>query len=405
MSKIMMVPDVEGDSRERLHDYYQNSITNVQNSIDAQDEDFVLNRDTDELVEYFIQDYLLPTLQEDTSKQPIIEKLKSGGGASSSRVSFKVGIPLVLEEGIEQTVSRRASTYVMGFGFSLDNGALTITMNLPAPAANPEQSVENELGQLRKTIGYKNDNVKHGNETLRQTIKQYIQSRKNKLENENNVIKTIAQKLPINLKQKPDTPVTDLKVKKKIKILLPEKKESKEPYLPSEALDAVISLIREQGRSFELTPKVFSTLEEERLRDIILSTLNAVLEGDATAETFVKLGKTDICLKLKIKGGILSAECKFWAGEKLYIETIDQHFRYLTWQQSKAIQITFSKNQGFTDVIEKAKKATMEHPTFVTGSLKEIDEQYFVSEHTFPDDPKKKVEFHHLLFNLYSNDG
>lgn len=401
----MMVPDVEGDSRQRMSEYYRNAIINIQNSIDAQEEDFVLNRDIDELTEYFIQDYLLPTLQEDSSRQMIIEKMKSDGGASSSHVSFKVGIPLVLEEGIEKTVSHRASTYVGGLGFSLENGALTLTMQLPAPAANPERSVENELGQLRKTIEYKNNDVEHGNTNLRQTIKQYLQRRKNKLENENNVIKTITEKLPINLKQKPDAPDIDLKVKQKIKILLPEKKESEEPYLASGALDAVISLIKKQGRSFEVTPKVFSTLDEESLRDIILSALNAVLEGDATGETFVKLGKTDICLKLKIKGGILSAECKFWAGEKLYIETIDQHFRYLTWQQSKAIQITFSKNQGFTDVIEKAKKATMEHPTFVTGSLKEIDEQYFVSEHTFPDDPKKKVEFHHLLFNLYSNDG
>ena len=86
---------------------------------------------------------------------------------------------------------------------------------------------------------------------------------------------------------------------------------------------------------------------------------NSIFTGDATGESFVVNGKTDIRLKhSNIEGGILSAECKFWSGEKKYQETIDQHFNYLTWRQNYAIQITFSKKEGFTEVIKKARNAS-----------------------------------------------
>jgi len=390
-----------GESSGTLAAYYRNSTTCIQNSIDAQEDEYILSNDTDELTEYFLQDYLLPELQEDTTKEIILKKEKSTNGLYRNVVTFKVGIPLILEEDIEKVISRRADTWIQGLRFSYEQGALILMMQLSAPAANPENSVKNELGQLRKTIQYKNTRVKKGNDQMKREINQYIKQRKQKLEQQNSVLETIAKKLSINLERKENAPVVELKYKKKIKILLPQEKKKGTPYLETSALDAVIELIRNQGRSFELAPEVFSKLDEESLRDIILSMLNAVLEGDATAESFIKKGKTDILLQLKIEGGILSVECKFWGGNKLYQETIDQHFRYLTWQQAHAIQITFSKNEGFTDVIEKAIEATKTHSTYVDNSFREINEQYFVSEHSFPEDPQKKVEFHHLLFNLH----
>ncbi|MCA2003655.1 MAG: hypothetical protein LDL06_02685, partial [Candidatus Nitrosotenuis sp.] len=210
------------------------------------------------------------------------------------------------------------------------------------------------------------------------------------------------ENLPIKLKRKDNSPGIDLRIKKKIRVLLPKEKQSEsQPYIEGDTLNAVIDLIRNQGRSFELTPKVFSTLEEEWLRDIILSMLNAVLEGGATGETFVKRGKTDIHLKLNVEGGILSAECKFWGGEKKYQETIDQHFGYLTWKQDYAIQITFSKNVDFSSVINNSIKATKEHPTYVEGSFRQVDKSYFITSHILLGDSEKRVEVHHFLFDLH----
>ena len=103
---------------------------------------------------------------------------------------------------------------------------------------------------------------------------------------------------------------------------------------------------------------------------------------------------------MNIPGGILSAECKFWQGKKVYKETIDQHFGYLTWRQNHAIQITFSTNRGFSDVVEKAMKASKEHPNCITNSFKKIDDSYFITRNTLPSDSKKQVEVHHLLFDI-----
>ena len=195
--------------------------------------------------------------------------------------------------------------------------------------------------------------------------------------------------------------IIDLHKKQKIELIKSKPGSVPDPELEQKSAQIVIELIKSQGKKFEITPKDFSKHDEEGLRDIILSKINAICEGEAPGETFVKTGKTDINLMMNIPGCILSAECKFWGGEQQYRETIDQHFGYLTWRQNYAIQITFSKNKGFSEVIEKAKEAATGHPTFVGGSHREIDESHFVTTNTFPEDSVKQVKIHHLLFNLY----
>jgi len=91
---------------------------------------------------------------------------------------------------------------------------------------------------------------------------------------------------------------------------------------------------------------------EEDLRDVILSSLNGVFEGDAHGEAFSKQGKTDIDLKIT-KGGVFIAECKFWDGKKTLEEAVSQVLDYLTWRQSHGLIILFSRNQGFTSVLRK----------------------------------------------------
>jgi len=162
-------------------------------------------------------------------------------------------------------------------------------------------------------------------------------------------------------------------------------------------------MIKNIGLQFEVTPKVFSKLEEEELRDIVLSNLNTVFEGGATGETFSKNGKTDILLRIT-SGNILIAECKYWEGEKAYQEAIDQLFRYLTWRQNYGILITFSKRQSFSKVLEAAKACIPTHKTFKIG-ISECSATHFESHHSFPDDLNKSVEIHQLFFNLYASEA
>jgi len=150
---------------------------------------------------------------------------------------------------------------------------------------------------------------------------------------------------------------------------------------------------------WELSPLTYQKLEEEELRNIILSSLNSVFQGGATGETFSKRGKTDIYLNIQ-QGQILIAECKVWNGAKNFHETVDQILGYLTWRNSYGIIINFSKNRGFTEVLETLFNEIPNHPLYRKG-IDKIEETHFVSYNSLPEDERKLVELHYLNYNLY----
>lgn len=242
-----------------------------------------------------------------------------------------------------------------------------------------------------------------GNERIRNSIKTYIENKQKVLKQEYKRLDTIIEKveIPLAVKKEERLPVIDFGVKEELKPLIkPEPKKRKEPILNKNSVVNLIHYIRNSCLSFEITPEVFSKHNEEELRNIILGHLNAIFGGEATGETFNKLGKTDISLRIA-EGNVLIIECKYWHGKKKYIDGISQLFRYLTWRQNYGILVTFARRRGFTEVIRKAKEATQEHGIFISISISERSTSEFVTEHRFPDDVEKKVEIHHLLFNLF----
>ena len=88
--------------------------------------------------------------------------------------------------------------------------------------------------------------------------------------------------------------------------------------------------------------------------------LNGHFQGDATGETFNYEGKTDILIKVDGRN-IFIGECKFWTGEKGYLETLDQVLSYLSWRDTKAAVLVFNRNKDFSGVLEKIEQATGKH--------------------------------------------
>jgi len=387
-----------GDSSGSIEDHYRDSWRRVKEDIDSSEESTILNADTDELVNYYYEKYSLPTIEIDTSRQ---NKLEKNDTSASGKNSVTFGIPVILKQDLDIVVSKTANPHLIGVRFELDDGYLSSDLDTYGSQVG-KSHIENAAKELNTVIKQKNDTVNSQNSQFKKTIKSYLRPLKEKIKAENAHLEQIASELPVELIKNDTAPApVNLKVKQKIQIVKPEPRQKTDPSLQRESVEAVLELINSQGRQFEITPKVFSERGEEELRDIILSMLNAVFQGSATGETFVKKGKTDIHLQMNIDGGILSAECKFWGGEKLYCETIDQHFSYLTWRQNYAIQITFSTNQGFSEVIGKAIESAKSHPTYVENSFRQISDTHFVTTNTFPEDSSKRVEIHHLLFNLY----
>lgn len=398
MNDKIEIRNVDGDSSNSMGNYERNSITGLQNSVDATSNEKIESCDTDELVDYFIQDYLLPTIEEDISRESKLEPVKSHPSSQYHNVDVK--FPIVLKIGIDKSISHLASTRNPRYAYALRDGYLETEVKIPLGSENPEAFTDDVIKFFQDVIGYKNADINRINKNIRESIRRHIEQRKSKIIQQNKLLDKIEERSIIKLSRNKDAPQVDLKVKKKLKVLMPTEKNSA-PIIPEEALNAIVDLILNQGRSFQLTPKVFSNLDEESLRDIIVSSLNAILEGGALGETFVKSRRSDIFLHLKeLEGNILSAECKIW-GSKNYSDTMNQHFDYITIHEEYTLQVTFSKNQGFTNTVEKAQEFAKKHKTYVNNSFRNVNENYFVTKHTHPEDKKRTIEFHHLLFNLF----
>lgn len=122
----------------------------------------------------------------------------------------------------------------------------------------------------------------------------------------------------------------------------------------------------------------------------------------ATGETFNHSGKTDILLKNAEDGSnLFIAECKFWHGEKHFLEAISQLFdRYLTWRDTKTALLVFVGGTDFTKVLSSIKAAVPKHPYFkYINEGKHRDSSY---GYTFclPKDKSKDVFLEVMAFNF-----
>ena len=190
-----------------------------------------------------------------------------------------------------------------------------------------------------------------------------------------------------------------LKVKEKLRpIIRPAAKAPVKFELPREKFYAILDLIKGSCGQFERTPITFAKLDEEELRNVILSNLNSRYEIEAVGEAFCKRGKTDVYLRVQ-EGGIFVAECKNWDGAKTINEAVSQILNYLTWRDSYGVVIVFSKRKGFSKVLEAAASHILQLPSYIKG-FKKIDESHFSGSFALPEDEHKVVELHFMIYNL-----
>jgi hypothetical protein len=263
--------------------------------------------------------------------------------------------------------------------------------------------VENVISEIKSDIEVRNKDIEKYQQEARLYTKKLLQKRKSQFENEDALFQAISKKVSVPLKQKEDFSTvipTKLRYSEKIKAIAPPKAQPpKEYFLERDKFNAIFNLIDNSCLSFERTPRTFTKLEEEELRDVILSNLNGVFEGDAVGEAFSKLGKTDIFLQIN-KGGIFIAECKFWIGPVTLKNTVQQILGYLTWRDSFGIIILFVKRKNFTKIIDAISPNVEELSSYSYG-IKKLNESQFKAFHHMPEDDKKLVEIHYLLYNLY----
>ena len=148
----------------------------------------------------------------------------------------------------------------------------------------------------------------------------------------------------------------------------------------------------------ERSPSAFQTMGEENLRHQFLVQLNGQFEGAAAGETFNFSGKTDILIRVKDRN-IFIAECKFWSGEKNFLDTITQLLNYLSWRDTKAAVIIFNRNQNFSGVLNTIQEALPKLPNLKRGPTEEADTR-FRSIFGNPSDPHREIILTVLAFDV-----
>jgi hypothetical protein len=137
-----------------------------------------------------------------------------------------------------------------------------------------------------------------------------------------------------------------------------------EPAPDEEHYERILSVIRQQSRSMQRNPTVYSGKGEEDRRQLILDALNTHYDGAATAETFNFGGKTDIIIT-EAGRSLFVGECKFWSGAKGFVDTLDQLFGYQSWLDTRLAVLMFVRERDLTTIIERARAALENHPQFV----------------------------------------
>lgn len=266
-----------------------------------------------------------------------------------------------------------------------------------------EQAVEKGIEAVRFWLGGRNKDIEEGNAKLRERIGKVWENKRKQLEEEHGRVEGVLQKLNIPLHQDPNAKAKPTEIKpRELRTVIekPRPRATKpEPTLKRQHVVSLVDFIEQYSREFEVSPKTYGKMDEEELRDLLAGMMNANYPGSTTGETFSKLGKADISLRVD-SGHVLICECKFWTGAKAYGEALQQLFRYLTWRQNYGVLIHFCKLKNMTKAVSEAKQAISGHPTFTAGTLHDHSDTRFASRHVHPQDADKSVEIHHLFVDL-----
>ena len=137
----------------------------------------------------------------------------------------------------------------------------------------------------------------------------------------------------------------------------------------------ILSVMINMSSVMERSPSAFNDLSEDALRSHFLVQLNGHYEGNATGETFNYEGKTDILIRVDGRN-IFIAECKYWAGKKKLMDTIDQLLGYVSWRDTKVAIVIFNRNKNFSRVLEVIPDTVKTHSNFKKELKPETDSQF-----------------------------
>lgn len=335
----------------------------------------LLNTNTDDLVNYFVDKHKIdiPVLLEDQMQLDAQESnrdvsRRSDYGFEKGPV-IVAGTHITLEvpfTGDPDLFKIQPSTHSMP-PVGIVRGQILI-FEYWSESPDPDQFTvvkDKWLVEIKQYLQWHHQTFDEFNQSLPALAREAIEARKQKLLSSQNMVASLG--IPLKRSSNPPQTFSAPEVKRKIVQPPPSSKGAyvAEPILEENEYQNILGIMDNMVHVMERSPKDFHNMGEETLRSHFLVQLNSQYEGKASAETFNYEGKTDILIRSGDKN-IFIAECKFWGGQKMLTETIDQILGYLTWRDSKAAILIFNRNKDFSKVLDTIPSTVQAHPNCKT---------------------------------------
>ncbi len=309
-----------------------------------------------------------------------------------------VAIPF---EGDSDLFWFRASTYSIAppHGQVKGNEVLITFRDVRLHPQQTRQKIDSVIDSIEESLRWISSDCIAWNGHVQKFAERCVQNRKRRLLQQADLVQGLG--LPIKRSSDAASVISVPVYRKKRPVSLPPTPTEAfkpEPTLQDDEYDFILSVIDRLATSIERNPSTFAHMQEEQIRDLLLVDLNGHYEGGATGETFNARGKTDILIRAEGRN-VFIAECKIWGGPKTLIAAIDQILDYLTWRDTKASLLIFSRNKDFTNVLSSIAETVPKHPNF-KRELKRVSDTHVRYLFQQKDDPARDLYLTVQAFHL-----
>ncbi|BAO05004.1 uncharacterized protein CBO05P1_285 [Clostridium botulinum B str. Osaka05] len=386
---------------------------NIKKNIENQKSDYILNVNQDDYIEYLYNKYIINPLVLHEEEISIIEQKEIDVDVShewdraiSDRTrpfyikgnSITIGIPY---EGDRELFYLKPSTFstIIPCGVVKDTDLLLTFENTNLTSEQIKSGLDKNIKLIKQYIDWQNESILPFNDNLKNYLKQLFFKRKDKLLKDLNLVASLGIPLRKNTEYTKTYVVPTTKKNVEIeKPIIKEKTFVPEPSIDMSTYEDILNTLNNMSIVMERCPEAFSKMDEESLRQHFLVQLNGIYEGNATGETFNANGKTDILMRENGKN-VFIGECKFWKGDKVFTDTIDQILSYMCWRDTKGAILIFNRNKNLSNIIKKIPDLAQKHPSY----KKEINiqqETCFRYIFTQPNDNNREILLTIMVFDI-----
>jgi hypothetical protein len=408
-----MYPFREGDFYSTFRKHTEKIVADIQ----GLDNQYVLKASPTELEKYYVDQVLVQPLVLHVDKREIENREGITVDVSHDFMRGRFPGERAIVQGTRLTVvipfegdpilwRMQGSTFgSSGYpDIAVRDGTMTFRIEFSDDTANPEQlrqQIDRETESLATGVGYLKSDVEQHNKKAPEDVRQALDRKRKLAESTLGVL----AKIGIPIKQTGAPPAFAAPVKRREQPIrrptVAAGKYELEPYLDEKEYEYILGVLRSMSLVMERSPTAFATLDEEAIRTHFLLQLNGHYEGGATGETFNAAGKTDILIRYENRN-VFIAECKFWAGQKVFGEAIDQLLSYVTWRDTKCALLVFNTKKDSGAVREKMNdvmQARLEYKKTVFHNP-DGDSRYVLIK---PSEPGKEITVTTQLYDVPRN--